>query len=233
MSLWSQVWVGRALKISRRKAELLIREGKVYYNSRLVVLGEKIPLNASLLIDHQPWVLVESQPKIIAYHKPKFELCTVSDDRGRKTVCDRFSEHLIPIGRLDYETTGLLLLTNHGPWVHSIIHPSQHIDKVYEVSFDQSYKKNFNSGRLLIGFEADDGLLKIDEIYKIRENNHIITVTLKISYGKNRMIRRLFEYLSIPSIDLKRISIGPIELNELEVGQWRELSLKEQDLLIK
>lgn len=212
---------------SRRKADELISSGKVSVNGHIIKeLGHKVLPNDSITVFNKP--LDNKTDKIyILLHKPKNIITSVSDTHGRKTVIDLVPSDIrvYPVGRLDRNSTGLLLLTNDGKLTHKLTHPSSKITKEYKVSLDKPISK-FDYQKLLSGIKLEDGISKFDSIRSFNKD-----YLIELHSGKNRIIRRTFEFLHYRVKNLHRTKIAFLELGNLECGFWRYLSSQEVEKL--
>lgn len=214
---------------SRRKCEELILDGKVKVNNQIVKeLGTKV--NPSMDKVEVDGVLIKPEERkiYISLNKPVGYVTTVKDEKNRKTVLDlvKVEERIYPIGRLDYNTSGLLLLTNDGEVYNKVIHPRQSINKVY-IALIKGHLTDkkielFSKGIDIGGYITAPAKIRI---LKKFENSSEVEIT--IHEGKNRQIRRMCEKIGNPVIQLKRIKIGDIKLEGLAIGKWRYLSEKE------
>lgn len=210
---------------SRRKCENIILDGRVKVNDTVVYeLGTKVDSkNDKVYVDSK--LITKEENKIyIALNKPEGYVSTVKDDRGRKTLLDlvNVKERIYPIGRLDYDTSGLIVLTNDGDIYNKIIHPRGEINKVYiahikGIPSNESIK-TFCSGIDLDGYITSNANFKI-----LKEFKDTCTVEITIHEGKNRQVRRMCDAINHPVISLKRISIGKLTLGNLKKGEWKYL----------
>lgn len=218
---------------SRRGAEALISEGRVSVNGQVITeMGVKITGNEKILVDGKP-VKPEKHKIYIMLYKPKSVLSSVRDDRDRKCVVDLIEgvdERLYPVGRLDYDTTGLIILTNDGDFMQHLTHPSYEIWKTYEAVVRGTPTEN-NVRSFADGLELDDGptLPALLTVVGYKGKNAIAEV--RIREGRNRQVRRMLEKIGHPVLELKRISYGNLELGELRPGQWRYLRPEEVESL--
>ena len=178
-------------------------------------------------------ITTQNKKVYIMLNKPKCYITSLKDDQDRKLVMDLLKDvkyKVFPVGRLDYNTEGLLLLTNDGDWANEIIHPSMHINKTYEVkSRVLPTTKQLNSIRNGIMIDGKKTLPAKVKVVDCVDNYYFIHLT--IFEGRNREIRKMFESLNIKIYNLKRISIGDLELGNLKEGKYRYLSNLEKDLV--
>lgn len=214
---------------SRRKAEELILKKKVLVNGKVANLGDKASLSDEILVEGNP-IGYESKEYFLFY-KPRGVVCTTKDDKGRKTVLDYFDDipkRIYPIGRLDYDTTGVLLLTNDGDFANLLMHPSNKIDKFYVakvkgiVTGDEI--KKLKQGILLDGSKVYPSRVKLKKIDK-KSLTSIVEIT--IHEGKNHEVKRIFESIDHEVLKLKREAFAFIRLGNLKSGERRMLTTKE------
>lgn len=211
---------------SRRDAEELIKQGRVYVNgSKVEEMGLKITYEDKVEIDGNV-ISMEKKKYYIMMNKPTGVISAVSDDRGRKCVTDftkGVDARLYPVGRLDYDTQGLILITNDGDFMQKLTHPSHEVWKTYEALVrgipDQNDIKEFEQGLLL-----EDGMTLpcVLEVIGYEGKNAIVEVMIR--EGRNRQVRRMLERINHPVIRLKRTKIASLELGDLKPGQWRFLN---------
>ena len=210
---------------SRRHADEMIAAGRVAVNSRVATLGESVEDDDEIAVDGQILTITEKKEEYYIMNKPKGVLCTVSDDRGRKTVIDLLPEgvgRVFPVGRLDYETEGLLILTNDGDLAFRLTHPKTEIPKTYMVRIEGTLtEKDLNPIRS--GIELDGILTKKCKAHIVETNKAYTKVHITITEGRNRQVRRMFEAIGKNVEFLKRISLGQLKLTGLDRGQCRAL----------
>jgi len=215
---------------SRRHADEMIAAGRVAVNGRVATLGESVEDGDEIAVDGQILAITEKKEEYYIMNKPKGVLCTVSDDRGRKTVIDLLPEgvgRVFPVGRLDYETEGLLILTNDGDLAFRLTHPKTEIPKTYMVRIEGTLtEKDLNPIRS--GVELDGVLTKKCKAHIVETNKAYTKVHITITEGKNRQVRRMFEAIGKNVAFLKRISIGQLKLTGLDRGECR--ALKENEI---
>jgi 23S rRNA pseudouridine2605 synthase len=212
---------------SRRKAELLIEEGKVKVNGEKVTeLGTKVKTSDTVEVEG---IKLEQEDKLyILFYKPAQVITSVSDDKGRKVVTDYFKEldtRIYPVGRLDYDTSGLLLLTNDGDFTNLMTHPRYKIKKKYVVKL-KGYLMREEVKALEKGVKLEDGVTQPATV-KIKNQDKEKSTTLveiTITEGRNRQVRRMFEYFGHEVSKLQRIEFGPLNLTGLNAGEGRVLT---------
>lgn len=210
---------------SRRKAEEIIKSGKVFVNGVIVTeLHYDIQAEDVVYLDGK-LISVEEEKKYIVLNKPKNIISAVSDNRGRKTVIDIINldekYRIFPVGRLDYDTEGLILLTNDGDFANKAIHPKYNKYKTYEVIIDKYIDdeniKKISKKIIIDNYEIKNSIIKRDAFNK---NKYIV----KIKEGRNRQIKKMFQSMNAKVIYLKRLAIGNLELRDLKVGEFRYLT---------
>jgi len=202
---------------SRRKAETLIQDGRVKVNNKRITIGDKATEKDNLYVDNK---LVDKESKIyIIFNKP-IGCVTALRDRDYKTVMDfvKVKERVFPIGRLDFNTSGLLLLTNDGDFANKVMHPRYEVEKTYIVEIDRQISKkdilNIERGvKLRDGFTAPAKLRRIN----------LDIIEIKVHEGKNRVIRRMFNKLGYRVESLERVAIGNLQLGKLKPKAFRIL----------
>ena len=217
---------------SRRKSEDLIRAGKVKVNGHVAEIGMKInPRKDLVTVGKQKLTNVKKRKMVyVMLNKPRGYVTTVSDELGRKTVMDLlpdFGCRIYPVGRLDKDSEGLLLLTNDGSFTNCMTHPSHEYAKVYRVTVRPSVNDEILYN-LRNGIEIDGRMTTPCEVTVLTEQENRIVLEFILHEGRNRQIRKMCESQGLEVARLKRISIGPIKLGMLKQGDYRELS--EQDV---
>ncbi|ELK22186.1 MULTISPECIES: 23S rRNA pseudouridine(2605) synthase RluB [Anoxybacillus] len=212
---------------SRRKAEQLIVEGKVKVNGKVVTeLGVKVSPQDRIEVDGIP--LEREEPVYYLLYKPRGVICSVKDEKGRKVVTDFFkhvNKRIYPIGRLDYDTSGLLLLTNDGEFANLLMHPRYEIEKVY-IAKVKGIPAREKVKRLEKGVALEDGVTAPAKakVLSIDKRKQTAIVELRIHEGRNRQVRRMFEAIGHPVLKLKRERYAFLDLKGMNPGDYRELS---------
>lgn len=214
---------------SRRKAEELIKAGKVKVNGTIVSeLGSKV--NESDMIEVDGKVLSKEEKEYYLINKPRGVICAVSDDKGRDVVVDLIPSNvrLYPVGRLDYDTTGALLLTNDGEFANIMTHPKSEVDKVYLAKLEGIIKGE-QINQLKNGVMLDNQLVKASRV-KLKKTNpekNTSMVEITIHEGKNHQVKRMFEAVGFSVSKLTRERIGIFTVEGLQSGEYRKLTPKE------
>ena len=214
---------------SRRHADEMVSAGRIKINGQTALLGVDVQDGDEVLIDDKPIVRAEKRLEYYIMNKPKGILCTVSDDRGRKSVMNLLPAgvgRVFPVGRLDYATEGLLLLTNDGELAYRLTNPKNEIPKTYLVRVEGTMsEKDLN--RIRSGIELDGVLTKKCKAHIIETNKAYTKIHITITEGKNRQVRRMFEAVGRNVDFLKRIKIGELTLRGLDRGEVRSLNDEE------
>ncbi len=221
---------------SRRKCEELIDNNKVKVNGHTAKLGDKInPKKDIVTVFGKRISVSQTQPVYIMLNKPRGYVTTVSDELGRKTVMDlvkNVDSRIYPVGRLDKDSEGLLLLTNDGQLANALTHPSHNLSKIYRVTVRQKVDSE-TLDTLQNGIEIDGRKTNPCEITVLVQEERRTVLEFIISEGRNRQIRKMCEAVGLDVIRLKRTAIGPIKLGMLGVGKCRSLTEQETDKLYR
>jgi len=225
-------YIAKSGVTSRRKADFLIESGKVKINGVVIKkLGTKVSLND--LVEYAGKEIKIEKYKYLVLNKPKDYITTLKDEKNRRTVMDLVnpscSERLFPVGRLDKNTTGVLLFTNDGDLSQKLIHPKNKIKKVYHVFLDKKIRES-DYKTIQKGFSLEDGKVLVDDIQIVNNtNNKELLITLHS--GRNRIVRRIFEFFEYKVTKLDRIVFAGISKKKVSRGKWRFLNKKEVGFL--
>ena len=219
---------------SRRGADELIASGRVRVNSIVVTeLGKMVETdNDTVTLDGKKVEPVSKMTYIMLY-KPKGCITSLRDEKGRKTVYDYLDvevPHLVPVGRLDYDTEGLLLLTNDGELVNRLAHPSGEVPKSYLVRAEGEFPEHILA-KLRKGVEIDGVKTKRSKVKLLEQGEKEAKLLVTITEGRNRKVRRMFEAVERNVVFLKRVAIGDLRLGGLARGAWRYLREEEVEYL--
>lgn len=220
-------FIANAGVCSRREADELIKAGLITVNGEVMTeMGYKV--KATDLVKYRDRVLKRESFVYLILNKPKDHITTLDDPENRKTVMQLVRracrERIYPVGRLDRDTTGLLLFTNDGSLAQKLSHPSHEVRKIYQVELDQAItNKHFQ--QLAEGIELEDGLVHVDQAVLL--NKEKTSLGVEIHIGRNRIIRRIFEHLGYKVIKLDRTMYAGLTKKDIPRGQWRFLTEKE------
>lgn len=219
---------------SRRKAEELINAGKVKVNGKTASVGDKVdPSKDTVTVDGRRVSQVEHQYYIML-NKPRGYVTTLSDELGRKCVAElvgNVGAHVYPVGRLDRESEGLLLLTNDGSFANAVMHPKTHISKTYRVTVHSAVTRE-KLDAIRDGVMIDGRKTLPAEAHIIDQSEGRVVIEIVLFEGRNREIRKMCEELHMDVARLKRVSIGSLKLGMLPVGKWRALTEDEVHKLL-
>ena len=214
---------------SRRTAEKMIADGRVSVDGEVITeMGVQVEIGQDIRVDGK-LVTPEPEKKYIMYHKPAGEVTTASDPEGRATVLDKFRDfpvRLYPVGRLDYDSEGLLLLTNDGDLTERVLHPSHEVEKVYlarvsnELTVEEA--RRLEKGVIVDGRRTARAKVKI-----LGFKNLYTDILVSIHEGRNRQVRKMVMAVGHEVVMLRRIRFGPLKLGDLPRGMWRELTAEE------
>lgn len=229
-----QKYMALAGVASRRKSEKIILDGDVKVNNKKITkLGTKVDPKKDKVMVNDKIIKMESRKVYIMLNKPLGYVSTVKDEKGRKKVVDLIDgvdERIYPVGRLDADTTGLLIMTNDGELTYKITHPSNNVVKKYIAIVEGTPNKNelrqLREGIYIDGRKTAKAKIKI---LKRFDNDSIIEV--HIIEGRNRQVKKMFEKVNHPVKKLKRIAIGDIDMGNLDIGNYRFLNDEEVDYL--
>ena len=214
---------------SRRKAEELIKDGKVKVNGEVITeLGTKVKESDRVEVNNKP--IEKENKEYYLLNKPRGVITTTSDEHGRKTVTELINTEarIYPVGRLDYDTTGAIILTNDGEFANILMHPSNKIDKVYLAKLEGIIKgEQINT--LKNGVMLDDILVKASRVKlkKVNKESNTSMVEITIHEGKNHQVKRMFESVGFHVEKLTRERIDIFTINNLKLGEYRKLTPKE------
>ncbi len=221
-------YVANAGVCSRREADTYIAAGNVTVNGKPVTeMGHKVSLTDEVRFDGR--LLNPEKKEYILLNKPKNFITTTRDEKGRRTVMELISNatksRLVPVGRLDRNTTGLLLFTNDGDLAKKLTHPRYGVRKLYHVELNKNLKTD-DLHKIQEGIMLEDGLIKVDEISYLN-NAPKKEVGVEIHSGKNRIVRRIFEHLGYDVVKLDRVVFANLTKKDLPRGHWRPLTSQE------
>lgn len=216
---------------SRRDADNLIKSGEIQVNGNIVTeMGLKVKRNDKVVCKGKS--IIPQDFVYVLLNKPKDFITTMEDTHNRKTVMQLVekacSERIYPVGRLDRDTTGLLLFTNDGKLTEKLTHPSYKNKKIYQVEIDKPITKA-HFQQITEGLTLEDGKVELDDLVILSTDNRILG--LEIHVGKNRIVHRIFEHLGYEVLKLDRTMYGPLTKKDLPRGKWRRLSNKEKIFL--
>ena len=220
-------FIANAGVCSRREADTLIEAGEIKVNGEVITeMGYKVQPTDN--VQYGKKILNREKLVYVLLNKPKDFITTTEDPEGRKTVMDLVSsaskERIFPVGRLDRNTTGLLLFTNDGELAQKLTHPSNNIKKIYQVELDKPITKA-DFQKIVEGVELEDGKAEVDDVALLGDSNKFLG--LEIHIGRNRIVRRIFEHLGYEVVSLDRVQYASLTKKDVPRGEWRFLTEKE------
>ncbi|MBR3429666.1 MAG: rRNA pseudouridine synthase [Clostridia bacterium] len=212
---------------SRRASEKMILSGRVTVNGVPVTeMGVQIDENLDEVAVDEKVVHPEEQKHYLAYNKPIGEISTASDPEGRATIMDRFKDYpvrIFPVGRLDYDSEGLILLTNDGEMMNHVLHPSREVKKTYLTKVSNHVTPE-EIAQLRKGVMIDGKMTSPASVRLIREETFDTVLLISIHEGRNRQVRKMVDAVGHQVVSLKRVEFGPVLLGDLPSGMWRKLT---------
>lgn len=216
---------------SRRECDKMISDGKVKINGRVAELGTEVGGEDEVFVNGNKVTIKKNEYYLL--NKPKCYICSVSDDKGRKTVMDLMPQgagRIYPVGRLDYDSEGLLIMTTDGELAQKLTHPSNEVPKTYLVKVEGTVTETALNP-IRSGIEIDGYVTKKCKAHIVETNKAYTKIHITITEGKNREIRKMFATIGKEVMLLKRIKIGEISLRGLDRGSYRKLTVQEIDYL--
>lgn len=225
-------YISSAGVCSRRGADKLVEEKKVKINGKIAETGNVIDTEKDIVEVNGQIIKINEKKVYFILNKPMKVLTTLKDERGRKTVLDivKEEERIFPIGRLDYDTEGLLIMTNDGELYNRIIHPKSEVYKKYYAKITGKLSDK-SKNKLQTGIILEDGKTLPAKLKIIKENYDVSEVEISIREGRNRQVRRMFKACGNEVLYLKRIAIGEMELGDIPIGKYRQLTNREVEYL--
>ncbi len=224
-----QKYLSAAGVCSRRKAEELIAEGKIKVNGKVAVIGAQVSGSEVIEVNGKIIPKAKAEPIYIMLNKPRGYITTMSDEQDRNCVAaliEDITERIVPVGRLDRMSEGLLIMTNDGELVNMLTHPSHNIEKRYLVTVRGDVTFEILE-KLTSEIVIDDILLKPIEVSVLSREGDRTQLMFVLTEGKNRQIRKICELANVEVMRLKRVALGEIRLAQLKAGKWRHLEPSE------
>lgn len=221
-----QKFLSQCAIASRRKAEELILNGKVKVNGRPAQLGDKIHPKKDTVTVNGKKVVFSKKLYYVMLHKPRGFITTMEDERGRKCVAQLVEDvgaRVYPVGRLDKDSEGMLLLTNDGAFANAMTHPSKHVPKTYRVTVRPQVTEEMLV-KFSTGIEIDGRMTAPVDAHVIQKEEGRVVLEMVLHEGRNRQIRKMCEAMGLEVARLKRTAIGSIKLGMLQQGKWRNLT---------
>lgn len=219
---------------SRRKSEALIEEGRVKVNGVRAQIGDKIDPKRDTVSVNGRKVIREQTLCYLMLHKPRGFITTMSDEMNRKCVAELVQDcgmRVYPVGRLDRESEGLLLLTNDGEFANAMMHPKRHVPKTYRVTVRPSITDE-QITQMTMGLMLEGRMTAPADVHVVTKEEGRVVLEIVLYEGRNRQIRKMCEQLGLEVARLKRTAVGPVKLGMLPQGKWRELTQDEVNKLM-
>ncbi len=224
-----QKYLSQCAVASRRKAEELILAGKVKVNGKVAGLGDKVSPKKDDVSVSGKKIVMNKKLYYIIIHKPRGFVTTMEDELGRKCVAQLVKDvgaRVYPVGRLDRDSEGLLIMTNDGEFANHMTHPSKHIPKTYRVTVRPNVTEDMLT-QFSVGMEIDGRMTAPAEAHILEKQENRVVLEVILYEGRNRQIRKMCEAMGLEVARLKRVSIGSVKLGMLPQGKWRELTENE------
>lgn len=224
-----QKFLSEAGVASRRKSEELIAQGRVKVNGKVVSVGDKVDPKRDTVTVNGKKIVKHKDKTYIMLHKPRGFITTMSDEMGRRCVASLIEdvpERVYPVGRLDRDSEGLLLMTNDGEFANALTHPSKHVAKTYRVTVRPGITEEQLTA-ITEGIIIDDKKTAPAQVRVATKEENRVVLEIVLYEGRNRQIRKMCEQLGLEVARLKRVAVGSIKLGMLPQGHWRELSTEE------